>query len=370
MTQPVLDADWISPPSESITRIAQINPEGFKEFLNLSSNNDIDASGVVQNRVKITQNVATSLAASLGSTPDFWLERSRSYEEALTRRARSLSGSLDTSIFEMDILSYFDHEFSRIEYGQNDLEKILHFFAIGTTNELASKYLDFGAEVDFHTSQAYDSENGAIAVWIRSVEQKAIMQQVPEYSETALRDAVPEMRKLVKLRQPSMYFERLKNILNSCGVRLVYLPHPKKCPVSGVLIRRKNEPPTIAVTFRYLSDDHFWFTFFHEIGHLFDRDSTIRSETILLADGDINRRENFADDYAYRVLIPEVLEKALHKVALNKRAVIRLAIQNQLSPGIVVGQLQYMKRIPMSWMNGLKRRYTRSTLSSLLNESL
>ena len=370
MTQSQLNADWISPPSESIARIAQINPEGLKEFLNLSSNNNIDGSGVVQNRVKITQIVATSLAISLGSTSEFWLERSRAYEEALTTRAQTLSGSLDTSIFEMDILSYFDHEFSRIEYGKNDFEKILHFFAIGTADELTSKYLDFGVEVDFHTSQAYSSENGAIAVWIRSVEQKSIMQQVCEYNESALTLAIPEMRSLVKLRKPSLYFEKLKSILNRCGIRLVYLPHPKKCPVSGVLIRRENEPPTIAVTFRYLSDDHFWFTFFHEIGHLLDNNSATQNETILLTEGEINSRENFADEYAYRVLIPENLEKALQKVALNKKAVIRLAIQNQLSPGIVVGQLQHMKRIPMSWMNGLKRRYTRSMLSSLLNESL
>jgi len=370
MTQSVINADWISPPSESIVRIAQINPEGFKKFLKLSSDYDIDGPGVVQNRVKITSAVASALANSLGSTSHFWLERNRAYEEALTNRANSISGSLDTSIFKTDILTYFDHEFSKTEYGNSDLERILHFFAIGTSEELTQKYFDFGSEVDFYTSQAYNSENGAIAVWLRSVEQKAIMQRVPAYNEDALKKAIPKMRALVKMRQPKFYFQKLKQILNSCGVRLVYLPHPKKCPVSGVLINRGNDTPIIALTFRYLSDDHFWFTFFHEIGHLLDNCNANSNEEILLTGGDKNNRENFADEFAFRVLIPEGLEKALRTVALNKRAVIRLAVKNNLSPGIVVGQLQHMQRIPLSWMNGLKRRYTRPMLSSLLSEML
>lgn len=370
MTQSVINADWISPPSESIARIAEINPEGFKEFLRLSSSNNIDGVGVVQNRIRITETVATSLAVSLGSTSTFWLERSRAYEEALSNRAQTVSGCLDTSIFDTDILSYFDHEFSKTEYGNNDLERVLHFFAVGTSEELIRKYFEFDVEVDFHTSQTYNSETGAIAVWLRSVEQKSLMQRVPDYSESALRSAIPKMRSLVKLRQPALYFEKLKAIVNTCGIRLVYLPHPKKCPVSGVLIRRENEPPIIAVTFRYLTDDHFWFTFFHEVGHLLDSQNCNADETVMLTDGEFNNRENFADEYAYRVLVPEDVEKALQNVALNKKAVIRLAVQNSLSPGIVVGQLQHMRRIPMSWMNGLKRRYTRPMLSALLNEKL
>ena len=37
----------------------------------------------------------------------------------------------------------------------------------------------------------------------------------------------------------------------------------------------------IILSFRYLSDDHFWFTFFHEIGHLL-----LHKEDLTFIDGE------------------------------------------------------------------------------------
>ena len=71
----------------------------------------------------------------------------------------------------------------------------------------------------------------------------------------------------------------------------------------------------IALSFRYLSDDHFWFTLFHEIGHLIlhGMDATfIDSE-----DTSENDREKEANSFAASVLIP--LDRYEEMLSLNAR---------------------------------------------------
>lgn len=60
----------------------------------------------------------------------------------------------------------------------------------------------------------------------------------------------------------------------------------------------------VILSFRYLSDDHFWFTFFHEIGHLL-----LHKEDLTFIDGaesSSNKMEKEANEFSERVLIPQI----------------------------------------------------------------
>jgi len=109
------------------------------------------------------------------------------------------------------------------------------------------------------------------------------------------------------------------------------------------------------LSFRYLSDDHFWFSFFHEAGHLLlHGGNRIRLEG---AGESIKKEEDEANDFAARTLIPVEHHEALQDLQISHREIVRFAGHIGISPGIVVGQLQHKGRIPRSHLNGLKRRF-------------
>jgi Zn-dependent peptidase ImmA (M78 family) len=112
----------------------------------------------------------------------------------------------------------------------------------------------------------------------------------------------------------------------------------------------------ILLSFRYLSDDHFWFTFFHEAGHL-----VLHGDRCIFLEGDdtlTTEEEDAANAFAADTLIPPEYQAEMLRLPLNGRDVMRFARKVGVSPGIVVGQLQHYGRFRQNQLNNLKRRFT------------
>ena len=111
----------------------------------------------------------------------------------------------------------------------------------------------------------------------------------------------------------------------------------------------------ILLSFRHLSDDHFWFTFFHEAGHLL-----LHGDRPLFIDGedDVSSAEELeANQFAEETLVPPDRRDEMLALPIKARAIIRFARAIGVSPGIVVGQLQFHKKIRPNQLNVLRRRY-------------
>jgi Zn-dependent peptidase ImmA (M78 family) len=109
------------------------------------------------------------------------------------------------------------------------------------------------------------------------------------------------------------------------------------------------------LSFRFLSDDQFWFSFFHEAGHLL-----LHGDGGFFLEGDdtpSTTQEQEANDFAEGALVPPEFQEALLRLPLNGREVIRFAHRLGVSPGIVVGQLQHHGKFTYRQLNNLKRRF-------------
>ena len=145
-------------------------------------------------------------------------------------------------------------------------------------------------------------------------------------------------------------------------------PAPRGCRASGAA--RLSEPgrALIQLSFRYRTDDHFWFTFFHEVGHLLlhaGGKATVAGahhpgwildgEGGLGADAEV---ESEANRFAEEVLTPSALKDELLSMRCTSDQVIRFGRSVGISAGIVVGQLQYFGRLRHNQLNRLKRRFS------------
>ena len=88
---------------------------------------------------------------------------------------------------------------------------------------------------------------------------------------------------------------------------MVIVPAPSGCKVSGATLFPQQDKALLLLSFRYLSDDHFWFSFFHEVGHLLLHGI----EKIFLEGVDeINQNdEEEANKFAAELLIPLSIRK-------------------------------------------------------------
>jgi Zn-dependent peptidase ImmA (M78 family) len=111
----------------------------------------------------------------------------------------------------------------------------------------------------------------------------------------------------------------------------------------------------ILLSFRHLTDDHFWFSFFHEAAHLLIHDK----KEVFIDGGEESTliQEKQANDFAANCLISSEQRLMLNTIDVNSRTIIRFALRAGVAPGIVVGQLQHVGRLRRNQMNSLKRRY-------------
>jgi Zn-dependent peptidase ImmA (M78 family) len=119
----------------------------------------------------------------------------------------------------------------------------------------------------------------------------------------------------------------------------------------------------IQLNLRYKTDDHLWFTFFHEAGHILKHDKRLTFiEELQPAATPWGRSsgelEEEANKFATNFLIPsESYYRLTRKRTLSKEAILRFADEAGIAPGIVVGRLQHDGRLPYSHCNDLKRKF-------------
>jgi len=140
-------------------------------------------------------------------------------------------------------------------------------------------------------------------------------------------------------------------------LRVVFIPALPKTRASGVTRWLSPEKALIQLSLRYKTDDHLWFSFFHEAGHILKhgkREIFIDGDDIGMDEIKEDEANRFASDF----LIPRKnYSQLIENKIFTKATIQRFAEEIKIAPGIVVGRLQHDDRLPMSHCNDLKRRF-------------
>ena len=133
-----------------------------------------------------------------------------------------------------------------------------------------------------------------------------------------------------------------------CGVKLIYTPCLKKAPISGST-RWINNIPCIQLSGRSKRYDTFWFSFFHEIGHiLLHGKKEIFLEDIEYDDAQ-KAKEKQADKFSSDILLSEKEEKTiLEGNDFSQRKLKYYADMFNTHPAIIVGRLQHLGILPFA----------------------
>lgn len=235
------------------------------------------------------------------------------------------------------------------------LKEYLAYFGVNNPLEWEERYADFLKFTAFRTSPTFQSKVGPLSVWLRQGEIEATQTKCGAWDPNELRKRLSEIRILSKAKNPAYFLPRLRRICSEFGVAVVFIRAPSGCRASGATRFVDGNRAMMILSFRYLTDDHFWFTFFHEVGHLL-----LHSASLTFIDGEesiSNKMEKEANEFAERALIPETQRENLMDLKPSRGSIIRFAYSIGVSAGVVVGQLQHHGVIKRNQMNYLKRRF-------------
>jgi HTH-type transcriptional regulator/antitoxin HigA len=199
----------------------------------------------------------------------------------------------------------------------------------------------------------------AISAWLRIGEVQAHKCRCASFSDHSLENSLREIRSMTR-QSPDKFLPPLFKKLFESGVVLVLCPHVTGTGIQGATFWMGPQKAVVMMSLRYNWADIFWFSLFHEIGHvLMHGRNTVVLEGIESGDPKLQKQENEANEFAADFLIPPEAYRLFLADNLFYEENIRLfADQIDIDPGIVVGRLQNDKRLRREWHNSLRYRYT------------
>jgi len=344
--------NWASPPGDTIADILHEKKLSVTEFASRINQPVQVVNDLLQGRATITIRLSRALSGVLGGTPAFWVTRDSQYRGDSEPDDASVKGWLKQLPIG-DMIRYGWLKPAPRAY--EELEALLSFFDVPSVSAWEHIYGRYAELAAFRTSPTFESSPAAVAVWLRQGEREAEKVESKPWNPERFRASLEEMRRLTLQRDPQKFLHRLGEISSACGVAVIALRAPSGCRASGATKFLSDTKALLLLSFRFLSDDQFWFTFFHEVGHLLlhGKNATF----IEGVDVDDSKPEREANEFAESVLIPNLYKNELLRLPNDLRAIMRFAKQIGTSPGIVVGQLQHYGRVRRNYFNSLKRRY-------------
>lgn len=354
--------DWASSPWETIADVLRVRGIDEAEFEEMVGEAGGFAAALRRGDRPIDQTLAEALSENIGASVSFWLKRESDFRRS---GARNSSSDFDDAIVWLRELPLKDMVAAgwirKTASKEETLASVLSFFGLRDFSEWTARYHGVMNSVAFRKSSSFTENTLSTLAWLRQGERVAANMVCDPWNPSAFKDALADIRPLMRQNSPGQFLPRLQAVCAQAGVAVIVAKAPQGCRASGAARILSGDRAIIQLSFRYLSDDHFWFTFFHEAGHL-----VLHGENHLFLEngsGIMESEEAEANRFSERMLIPDKFAEELPKVKPYQRDVMRFAFRAGTSPGIVVGQMQHRKLLAENRLNFLKRRYDWKELS-------
>ncbi len=336
-------------PGETLLEKLEEMGMGPKEFALRTGKPEKTISAILKGDSAITPDMAVQFENVTKIPAHFWMNHQRSYDEFIAREKRqavieeAVAWANKFPLAEM-IKKQWLPQAATI---QEKTMAMLTFFGFYSHSAWEDYYFKQQLKVAFRISLANTNEPYAISAWLRKGELQAVELVAKDYSDKSFKEALPEL-KSVMAEHPADFFIQLRNICSEAGVKVVHTPCLPKAPICGAT-RWLNDTPLMQLTGRYNRNDSFWFTFFHEAGHiLLHGKKDIFLEKVEYSDKDMIK-EKEADAFAEKWTLTEEEEATILAASpLGKDDIKKFAKQFNTHPAIIIGRLQHKKLIPYS----------------------
>lgn len=350
--------DRVSIPGETLLEVLEERGISQAELADRMGRPKKTINEIINGKAAIAPDTALQLERVLGISASFWNSREQQYREYLARQReqenlqRQIDWLQSVPVNEMAKLNWIEKCKEKVE----QLQIVLNFFGV-VSPEQWDTYWNSRA-VAFRKSVKFEDHRVATNAWLRKGELEAQKIDCAPYDTEKFKQALQEIRSLT-VEHPKYCFPKVQELCAVAGVAVVLVSSLKGVRASGVTRWLIPTKALIQLSFRYKRDDRFWFTFFHESGHVLqEKKRDVFIETVDEKDYDSNDpMERDADTFAANFLIPKRdLQEFLVNGELDDEAIAQFASEIGIAPGIVVGRLQFDGCLSYKRGNDLKQR--------------
>jgi addiction module HigA family antidote len=348
--------DYASVPGSTLLEVVESRGMSQAELAERTGRSKKHINEIIKGKQPITPETALQLERVLGVSAGFWNNRQREYEEALARAAERNRLSKHTGW----VKNFPYRDMVKLGWVKDTLDEterltcLLSYFGVAGVPEWEARWSLVRA--DFRKSRAFKCSRYAVAAWLRAGERTAISVETRPYDETEFRAALKAIRATTE-KDVATFVPQVKSLCAKAGVALAFVPELVGTHTYGATQWLTSDKALIQLSLRGKTDDHLWFAFFHEAGHIIKHG---KKDKFIEATGEMktsDARESEADRFACDLLIPPAQYAAFVSIGdFTERAVRAFARKTGVAPGIVVGRLQHENKIPHSHHNALKRR--------------
>lgn len=347
--------DYAVPPGWILEERLDVLEISHAEFARRCGRSPKLISEIISGKASIEPETAIQFEKVLGMDASIWLGIEADFQLHRARAVEAYRASQEVNWYTRfpvkEIIKFGAME--RPTSKADGVNKLLTFFGVASVDAWHGRY--GAANVAYRHSPSFQSSEEALATWLRLGEIAAEQQECAIFSETKFKRALKKVRQLtradIKIALPES-----QSLCNQSGVALVLVPSLPNTAFGGAAHWMSPSKAIIQLSLRHKSDDHLWFSLFHEAAHLL-----LHSKKEVFVEGtsdEISDLEAEANNWASNFLVPRQVWEAFKAARPRSAATVRQFAQQQgIAPGIVVGMLQHAGVLRWTHLNRLKVRY-------------
>ncbi len=357
-----IGTDYVVSPGEILEDFLDSRDLNKQDFATRCGRSAKFISEIISGKAPLNEETAIQFGRVLDTDPLMWVNLESNYRLKIAQQqdAEVLQANMAwAKRFPISDMKRYD----LIDVGVNprDISRaVLSFFKAANPQALDRVVQQQVQTLAFRRSKSLESNPLAVMTWLQWGEHVMRGIEVAEYNASKFRAALQRIRSLTRADAAAIQSATVEACAEA-GVRLVFTPELRGTCLSGAT-RWIGDNPLIQLSLRHKSDDHLWFTFFHEAAHVLLHGK----KAVFLDEGKDNHLdddEREADEFARDYLIaPKAWSKFVTARGFTKENVLAFSEECGIAPGIIVGRLQHEKRIVYKTnLNFLKQTFRWNT---------
>lgn len=353
-----ISRDLIIHPGETIADILEDRGISQAELAASTGVSSAYVCNVIAGKKDISAKFAFALEYALGVPKSFWLNLQANYDAELleVNEEQTITDEERTAREELKEVVKFLRQKNKMPAGEKKEESILSLRkALKVSNVVNVK--EMIPDGVLKTSNTFSVNPYVLGAWIRLCQIAGEKRSVNgSFTKEDVDNLVGEV-KGVMMKGDADIQKKLKSILAKYGIDFFALKNFKGAPVQGYVATKNDGTYHMVITIRNAYADSFWFSLFHELGHIVNGD--IGKNSKFIDDGTDIDKEDAADKFARNKLISEKDYQVFIKDNnFEIESIKKFAVAQNVMPYIVIGRLQQEKRLDYRLFSSYKHRYT------------
>ncbi len=352
-----ISRDLIIHPGETIADVLEERGISQAELATCTGVTPVYVSNVIHGKKDISAKFAIALEYALGVPKSFWINLQAHYDaellaynekQSITDEERAVRDSLK------DVVKFFRKE-GRMPEGETKDDSILSLRKALRISNLVNvrEIVPAGAfRMGSHGAVNMD----VLGAWVRLCQITMENKQATGYFQVGDVGKLTKELKKVMTEDDHNICENLQYVFAKYGIIFDVVRNFRGAPVQGYVASKQNGSYQMAVTLRNAYKDIFWFSVFHELGHIVNGD--VGKNSKFLDDETEKDKEDAADAFARESLISEEdYQVFTYKGSFTIKSIKKFAASQNVMPYIVIGRLQKEKKLPYDRFVKYKETY-------------